>query len=457
MAKVFSTAIALRGDTFDWTRLERVRGEWRRVVSRSADLPTPAVSGAEGEPATGGEDVSRALLAQIAEPATLCMEGSQALFQCLSLPTTEASEVPEMVALQLDKVLPLPAEEMSIALEVLVTDDVGTTVLACAVPTKVILAVAMRLGLPPDRILRIDVAALCWMRLLASAGLLLDSGREVFLLAEGSGSTLLVVEGGLPVLVRSAGDVEERPDEVVQLVRLSLVQLEVERGARRLERATWVGKAFPAADLGQKMQAILGCGITMVDPERLGALSYGAALRSVSGCGFDLMPAEWRSSLADRRFRRVLFRAAGAGLLVWGLGVAALFGGPVLLERRALALEENVKVLEASSRSVRDIRHRVRMIQAYMDRTLSPLETLREISNLLPEGIELGSFRYRREDRRLSVQGTARSTPEVYEFKRKVDASALFGESALVSGPTTNPRTGFADFELLVLFREESP
>ena len=57
----------------------------------------------------------------------------------------------------------------------------------------------------------------------------------------------------------------------------------------------------------------------------------------------------------------------------------------------------------------------------------------------------------------MSLQGSALSTPLVYEFKQRVDDVPLFGGSALVRGPTTNPRTRGADFELVVLFREASP
>src|SRR5690606_17840850 len=146
---------------------------------------------------------------------------------------------------------------------------------------------------------------------------------------------------------------------------------------------TLVSSHASAAALLRTISVGLGCDVRSLLPEELGLLSRGAAVRTALRCGFDLMPQDWSSSLSDRRFRRGLLRISGVALLVWVLCAAALFGGPTLLDRRAAAFQESLAALAPSSRVVQDVRHRVRMIQTYMDREESPLETLREISLLL--------------------------------------------------------------------------
>lgn len=457
MPKDLSTAIALASRAVDWTRLERVRGEWRLAAERRLDLPSPEAPLPGGAAVPEWDAFRKEVADALPEKTTLCMGSAQALFRCLVLPTVAPTEVADMAALQLDKVLPLPPEEMSLALETLATDEVNTTVLACAVPTVAIARAAECVGLTPDRIQRVDVAALACVRRLAEVAPASERGREAVLLDEDSSVSLIVQEQGLPVLVRSVPGLDGPPEEILRALRLSLVQVELDRGPLALARITVVSGHPGVEALRSCLEGSLGCGVRRMDPSALGSLSLGAAQRSATGSPFDLMPADWKASLSDRRFRLGLLRYAGGALLLWGLCVAALYGGPVLLDRRAESIQESIRVMEPSSKAVGDVRHRVRMIQAYMDRRLSPLETLREICLLLPEGIELSSFRFRREDKRLSLQGTAQSTPLVYDFKQKVDTSPLFSESALVSGPTANPRTRGADFELLVLFREETP
>lgn len=463
MHKELTTAIALGVRSLDWTRLERVRNAWRVVASRRtvwdavAPEKTAPPEGPEEAPPPELPEEARAALAEVPEKATLCIPSAQALFRCLSLPTTDAAEVDGMVALQLDKMLPLPPEEMSCATETLSLDEGGTTVLACAVPGSVLEEAVRRAGLSPRRLARIDVAALALVRLLAEAGELQESGREVVLYDEGGTVTVLVLDAGLPVLVRPAAPLDAPGSELVRAVRLSLVEAEVERGVAAVERLTLVTQGADAAAVPDGLAEAFGCAVRTLGPDGLGPVSQGAALRSASRCAFDLTPPAWRTTQAGRRFRAGLFRAAGAALLLWFGCVAALYGGPFWFDRQAALLDERLKILEPSARMVRDVRNRVRIIQAYMDRELSPLETLRTLCALLPEGIEFSSFRYRREDRRMSLQGSALSTPLVYEFKQRVDDVPLFGGSALVSGPTTNPRTRGADFELVVLFREASP
>ncbi len=462
MPTEFSTALYLDGESLDWTRLECVRGTPRDVAQGRLDWPAEP-AGDTDEPPGAGIPPDPAVLARRLAPCgpppfTLCLDSSEVLFRTLTLPTMDRSEIDSMVELQLDKVLPLPVEDMTIAHETLAIAETHTLVLACAVPTTTIDRAAQRLGLSAAALRRVDIAPLAFARLLAAhdAGQTPAlEGREAVLLEEGAELTLMVLQDGLLLQARALGPRTLPWSELLRALRLTMLQVEAEQGVRELQRLTLVGEQPAEWNLDTRLAETFQCAVRLLTTETLGTLSRGAALRSAEGCTFDLTPVAWRTGLAASRFRRRLLHALAAGLLLWAVLTLTLFGGPVLMEKRAERIENEISRLDPAAQAVRDLRHRVRMIQTYMDRTRSPLEMLREISALLPEGIDLSSFRYRREDGRLWIQGTARSTPLVYTFKQRVDATDLFDYSALVSGPTTNPRTRGADFELLMVFPAE--
>lgn len=456
MRKEQITALAIHTDSFDWTRLERVRGSWRTVSSRQIGYELLEESEEEQNAATLPADVLNALV-ELSDPVTLCIGSEQVLFRCLTLPTTEPDEIESMAGLQLDNLLPLAPDEMSVGIEVLALEELSTRVLACAVPVEVLDRAVRLLNLPHRKVLGIDVGALALLRLLAEAEELLREGREVVLHEDSAGITIIILEDALPVIIRPTAIQNISDSDIMRELRLAMLEAEMTSGAAALTRITLVTDRADSQPLVDSLASGLGCHTRTLESASLEFLSKGAALRGTSDATLNLTPRSWQDAQAERHFRSILFRWTGAAILVWAACAAFLYGGPALLDHRAGEIDSRIRTLSTSSRTVRDIRNRVRMIQTYMDRELSPLETLRELCLLLPDGIEFSSFRYRKEDRRLSLQGSARSTPLVYEFKQKIDESQLFSESALVSGPTTNPRTRGADFELSILFREESP
>jgi len=452
MTKEISTAIALLGDNLDWTSMSRNRGVWQVEESGRAEIAPLEGGGAAAE-----EEPRPTAVADLAAPFALCLPGSEILFRALELPTTDPAEVADMVALQLDKHLPLSPDEMTISCELLGNDEINTRVMACAVPNSTIAAKVERLGEQPARVGRVDAAPLAAMRMLYERDVVFANGRELLLLDEGRDMTLLVLDAGLPVLIRPVGAASSPAANLLRAVRLSLVQAELEQGPGTLEQISIVSSRPEAESLSRAAAETFGCSVRQLQFGESDSFSLGTVLRSHEPGTLNLTPAEWRSSVASRQFRKRLLQIAGGGFAIWALLAAALYGGPAVLDHRATRVEEAIRVLEPSARAVRDVQNRVRMIQTYMDRELSSLEVLLEISKLLPEGIELGSLRYRRDENRVSVQGSAESTALVYEYKQRVDNSALFSESTLVSGPTINQRTRVADFELLVRFKEDTP
>jgi len=62
-----------------------------------------------------------------------------------------------------------------------------------------------------------------------------------------------------------------------------------------------------------------------------------------------------------------------------------------------------------------------------VDRTYSSLECLRETALLLPSGVELNSFAYKKKDA-VDLRGQASSADPVYDYVEALERSELFGK-----------------------------
>ena len=483
MAKDLLSALHHAGNTLTGVRFKRTRGEWGLLAAETLRLSPPTAAAATDGDSPGAPGVktpatdavqtdapveARRFAASLPDPVTFCIESRLAQFQYLEVPVGDNAEIAEMVALQAEgrKLLPLPAEEMTLGIEVLERGAETLRLLLCAVPTAALDAIPIHTGLAPERIRRIDVAALAALRAAPPpAG---DGTRRLRLMEESGELTAIVLDDGKPVLIRALGPVSAPPALALRLLRLSLLQAESEQGASRPLAGIEIDAGAP---LPEEWLAALGALApvstvssessqsapqTLHEAARRGA-AFGAALRSAERSTFDLVPAAWREAQSARSHRRAMLRVLAAAAVLWIVCALALFLGPKAIDRLCVSEQSAIDAIEPAVRSVSDVRHRVRLIRDYSDRTYSPLEVLREISILLPDGITLVEMRYKREETRVTVKATATSTELAYAFKQRVDGSPLFSESKFTSGPTTNARTGGADFELTILLAAPQP
>ena len=449
MAKDLLSALHHAGNTLTGVRFKRTRGEWSLLAAETLRLPPPtAAASADGDShgTPGGKSPApdavqtdapveaRRFAASLPDPVTFCIESRLAQFQYLEVPVGDDAEISEMVALQAEsrKLLPLPAEEMTIGIEVLERGAETLRLLLCAVPTAALDAIPIHTGLAPERMRRIDVAALAALRSTPSSSG--DGARRLRLIEESGELTAMVLDDGKPVLIRAPGPVAAPPALAMRLLRLSLLQAEAEQGTSLPLAGIEIDAGAPLPEEGLAALGTLApvapVSTATTQPARQGdarsGAALGAALRSAEGATFDLVPAAWREEQAARSHRRGMLRVLGAAAVIWLLCALALFFGPKAIDRLCASEQAAVDALEPAVRDVSDVRHRVRLIRDYSDRTYSPLEVLREISILLPDGITLNDMRYKREEARVVVRATANSTELAYAFKQSVDDSTLF-------------------------------
>jgi hypothetical protein len=104
------------------------------------------------------------------------------------------------------------------------------------------------------------------------------------------------------------------------------------------------------------------------------------------------------------------------------------------------------------------MREKVKLVKKYSDHTCGALEIMKALSDRLPEGIELSSWHFERNDSEnsdggVTVSGEADSAALVYQFKNSLIESGMFARVEL-QGPSAG-RGGRQRFDIECLFEAE--
>ncbi len=473
MRRQYATGLLIGRDLVQWATIASGNGRCALVSSASVPLPASA-SGVQG---VTGE--ANALVAYLHEHAsafrgslTVGLPSDSVLVRVVRLPTTDDAELAHMVELQCDKVSPFPLEQMAFSYEIIAREEAHTIVILAGSKVETlghVLNLLDAVGTLPERV---DAEPLARWQGLLDAGAIHPAGRQVCLVEDSGGVTLIVTEGRVPVSIRffarAASATEETfHDEVVEGVRHTLLAVELERGHEASVRFTmWQENPSNEARLPTRLEAACGVSVAVRPLRDLPSVAEVLARRTVQAegkGGLDLTPPDWRQNRHTRRVRRRLLAAAESAVAVWLIGVLGLVGA-VLWETRCVErLRAEATRLRGPADEVRKIRDRVRHVKRCLDWRGSALECLREITRALPDrtsgGVDLISFSFRKGES-VRVAGEAFPTVDcVYTFKTALDASELFASNTFVRAPTAisgRPRPTFS-FEIELKPAELSP
>jgi Tfp pilus assembly protein PilN len=295
-----------------------------------------------------------------------------------------------------------------------------------------------------------------WWSLLKEQGAIPEKGRNVILLLEKTGTELIVCQDGIPVVFRSLGSgqglsEEEYFSELADETAYTLTTLEAERGAADgVKVGLWYGavKAPPKvvvpntvppkaqvaagaspAVLVEKLREACGVEVDSRSLDSLPPLTEGLARRTAAkgDTALNLAPPEWRTQESGRRTKKSLLIASVAFLVVWLAGVSAFIGGLKIQENRRDQMKSSVAVLEQSAAKVKELKDKISSFEQYADRSRSALECLREITALLPQGVDLSSFSYKKGST-LSLRGECGTPEPIYSYVQALQQSPLFTE-----------------------------
>jgi len=426
------TAVLLSGRRLEWTTLRRRKGRYDVEEQKTVELDIPEKH-EEREVAQWAAQIKQAL-GGIKGHLTLTLHTECALLRAVDLPSTDSDELAGMVELQVDKFSPFPIEHMAIGYESLGSSGASTRMLIAACKRDVVEDLGELLtaaGRQPDRI---DIAAAGWWHLIRENEAVPVEGRHGFLLVDETGTELVITQNGLPLMVRSLGAQHHASDEefaveIAEETGYTLTSLETEWGATATPDLTvWHRGSAPDLLLDRLASecAVQAMARSLDD---LPPLTEGIARRDAISDEpvLDLAPPEWKLVASERTDQRRMILLVASLVAVW-LAVLSVFFIVAHLDRVQIErLREDIAALEGPADDARVLRRRVESLEQYADRTYSALEVLREVSELLPGGVDLNSFTYRKGGA-VNLRGESPTVPPIYDFFEALEQSALFVE-----------------------------
>lgn len=417
--------------------LDATIGELTKAAEPASEKPPEATAQAEGTVVASDTPLARALAAARkdlgARQVVIGLPLSRLLVRILKIPVAAREDLQSAVALQLDKISPFPGEELTVGCEVLSETEKDLWVFAAALPQVESDKLAESMHLAKLQVVRVDASVLGWFRSLCGPCEMSKPGLRVTLLNPDGGWDLLVLDDGVPMLVRGLGSLAVAA--VAREVMLSLMDVEQLAGASKLEEVLVVTKNAAAVEsLKASLAGLLDAPVKVLPLPGADGGVEGIALRAGESAQLNLTPQAWVDEVRISAIRTRVIWGAGAAAAVWVLFMGALFAGPFVYGQMTAHARKLSAAHQKMFKKVSDTRERVNLIKSYTDRTYSSLEVLKMISENLPEGITLTAITYRRTDS-VKIAGEADQPSLVYDFKDAVTRSPLF-EQVTLTGPS---------------------
>jgi hypothetical protein len=426
------TALVLRRNRLEWTTLQQKKDGWEVAEQKAQSFELPA--GIQDLNAPESVAVIKPLVAGLRGRLVIAVPTEQALLRVARFPTSDLAEIRSMAELQVDKFCPFPLEHIRLGLEVLDLQDGGTRTLIAAVQrdhVEKLGAFARLVDLGPRTV---DIEILGWWYLLNASSEIKKEGREVLLLVDERSSELIIVQHGVPVLFRALDAYRpenplESATEVADEINFTLTTMETEWGIMdAVSLQVWHREAIAPEFLDGLRQGC-ACEVATRPLDRLPPLSEGLARRAMvrDELVMDLAPPEWGHEFQDRKTRKAALVAAavllGLWLFVFLIGFAAL----QVQKSRTGRIKSAYNAVSGAADQVRQVRDQVESLSQYSDRSRSGLECLREVTELLPPGVELSSFEYQKYEK-VFLRGSGEASDPVYEFFKRLEESEVFLE-----------------------------
>lgn len=345
--------------------------------------------------------------------AVLALPLGRLLVKVVRIPAQEEVSAAAYAEPLLKAASPYPDEPLTVGVETLRETPDGVVVLAAALPEAACDDIGEALDGAKLTITRIDALALGVLRERFSEILPLASDpkrRVLVLIAERDDIALAVMDGDMPVEMRSVASASDLRREVM----LSLLAAEDFGGEAALAEIVAVGNiATDGLEAFGPVRHLAAVGDT-----EGGAPPYpaGIAERSLEAGALNALPESWAVMLGETRFKAKMVKWLAVAGAIWALAMGVLFGVPLVYgfmtnHQKALSREHARRYNE-----VRDMREKVRLVQKYSDHARGALEILKAVSDRLPEGVELNNWNFRR-DEGVRFSGEAVDAGAVYKLK----------------------------------------
>lgn len=360
---------------------------------------------------------------------------------------------------------PYPDEPLTVSCETVAESSDGKVVIAAALPESSADDIAEALDVAKLNVTRIDVLEFgalrgLWPQIGVSDASRVGTLRRLVLLEGIDCVSLIVLDGEHPSAIRAITDVGDLKREVM----LSLLESEDFGGGLELKEILVV-KRDKSDESDAKDESVLDAQALANSTDPFAVLSdfapvrqltigrdaalVGVAERSDAPGALDAAPESWKEVLEETRFKAKMVKYLAIAGGVWILIMTVLFGVPLVYGFMADYQKGLCKEHRRQYEAVKAMKGKVDLVRKYSDHARGALEIMKALSDRLPEGVELNSWSYKREDG-VRVSGEADNASDVYKFKDLMielgDDDRVFGNVELI-GPSAG-RGGRQKFDI---------
>ena len=143
----------------------------------------------------------------------------------------------------------------------------------------------------------------------------------------------------------------------------------------------------------------------------------GVAERSAEQGTANALPQTWQDILEETRFKRKMVVGFGAAAFLWVASLGVILGVPWYINHQAEKVDLSRRAHMPAYRKVSDKKEQVETVRSVSNHDLGALETLRVVAGVLPEGVELTKWNFKRGER-LSFSGTAEGGDNIENNRR---------------------------------------
>ena len=472
------TVLGLEGSVLRGLRLEENGKQFDVAASETWSIAAAPVSPEASENPADGElpedpaaaapeetEVDRLAAAFAAAVQTfgthefvLSLPLSKLLVETVRVPVERRDELETVAGEALDRISPFPDESYHVGVEVVAETDREVVAVVAALPDAVSVEMGDALDAAKARIVRTDATALgrlrtLWPRIVGGGA----ASRRLVLMDLDDGWDFMVLDDDAPIVLRGLGKVASAA-ELGREVMLGLIRCESASGPRDVGEIVVVTEGALADDIKARLSAFGPVRVETVGEEDAYAGVEGVANRTAEETALDVTPEAWNVALKDARFKKRLTVGMAVAGGIWLLAMLVLFGVPLgfgwLTDRQKASSKRH----QAVYRKVKDTRDRVRLVQRYSDHARGALETIKVVSDRMPEGVTLSQLQYRRGEN-VRVWAEAAQPTDAYAFKKALDKASmdddapLFGEVKL--SEVRQSRGGGHRFDIDAKFKSE--
>ena len=425
-----TTGIHYTDEIVEWVVLRKTRTETETLREGSAPVPQGFFE-QEKAPVFPAE-VLTDLRKNFRGVVTVALPSSQLLMRVLELPSINPDEINGMVELQMDRISPFSADQLTLSYEVLDKTENHSRVLAVAAPRKSVDELGDLFKTKHVYIRSLDAEILAWWSLLTAHSKIPAEGRVILILEEHTEFSMIIVDDGVPVCFRSLELFHDFTDETVlheiaEEMRYTLLSLETEYGhCDNCSVEFWSESEIPKSLLKRLGEECTG-NINLHDLGTLPSLAEGLALRSADRTvhHVELVPREWIELQRKKRFMQVATIASIAVLSLW-LVIVSITGAVFAIQKGSYnRIKREAAKYSGPARAAQVAREEMLSLEKYADHSRSALECLREITQALPHFVEITSFTYTK-GKALRLSGTGEGSDPIYDYFQKLGELKLF-------------------------------